>query len=128
MKRFMNTLFAALVIGVLAASSSALAGDKGKVDKKMITFPEDVMVNGTLIKAGEYEVKFDEAAGELSIIKNGKVKAKTSAHVESRSDKAKSTALRTREGGGNVELIGVTFGGSSQDVVVGARGAVSGTQ
>jgi hypothetical protein len=127
-KRFMNIFFAALVIGVLAASSSALAGDKGKVEKKMITFPEDVMVNGTLVKAGDYEVKFDETAGELSIIKNGKVKAKTSAHVEARTDKAKSTALRTREGGGNVELIGVTFGGSSQDVVVGARGSVSGTQ
>ena len=128
MKRFMNTVFAALVIGVLAASSSALAGDKGKVEKKMITFPEDVMVNGTLVKSGEYEVKFDETAGELSIIQNGKVKAKTSAHVEARTDKAKTTALRTREGSGNVELIGVTFGGSNQDVVVGARGAVSGTQ
>ena len=128
MKRFMNILFAALVIGVLAASSSALAGDKGKVEKKMVTFPEDVMVNGTLVKAGEYEVKFDETAGELSIIKNGKVKAKTSAHVETRTDKAKSTALRTREGSGNGELIGVTFGGTNQNVVVGARGAVSGTQ
>lgn len=128
MKRFMNIFFAALVVGVLAASSSALAGDKGKVEKKMITFPDDVMVNGTLVKAGEYEVKFDETAGELSIIKNGKVKAKTSAHVEARTDKAKSTTLRTRDGGGNVELIGVTFGGSSQDVIVGARGAVSGTQ
>jgi len=64
----------------------------------------------------------------LSIIQNGKVKAKTSAHMEARTEKAKSTALRTREGSGNVELVGVTFGGSNQDVVVGARGAVSGTQ
>ena len=127
MKRFMNTLFAALIVGALA-SFSVLAGDKGKVEKKMITFPEDVMVNGTLVKAGDYDVKFDESTNELSIIKNGKVQAKTAAHVETRTDKAKNTALRTIEKNGNSELIGVTFGGSDRDVMVGASGSTNGTQ
>jgi len=127
MKRFMTAVFVALVISALAAIS-ALAGDKGKVEKKTVTFPEDVMVNGTLVKAGEYEVKFDESSGELSILKNGKVKAKTTAHYEARTDKARSTALRTIQAGGNVELKGVTFGGSDQDVIVGARSSMNGTQ
>ena len=127
MKRFMKSFFVALVIGALA-SLSVMAGDKGKVEKKAVTFPDDVMVNGTLVKAGEYEVKFDEGAGELSIIKNGEVKAKTPAHVEQRSDKARSTALRTVDKGGNVELLGVTFGGSNRDVMVGASGSTNGTQ
>jgi hypothetical protein len=127
MKRFMKTFFAALIIGALA-SLSALAGDKGKVEKKTITFTDDVMVNGTLVKAGDYEVKFDESSNELSIVKNGKVLAKTPAHVETRSDKAKNTALRTVEKGGNAELIGVTFGGSDRDVMVGATGSTNGTQ
>ena len=127
MKRFMKGLFLALIIGALA-SISAFAGDKGKVEKKTITFPEDVMVNGTLVKAGDYEVAFNAETGELSIIKNGKVKAKTAAHVEARSEKAKNTALRTRAEGGNTELIGVTFGGSNQDVVVGSSGSTSGMQ
>lgn len=127
MKRFMKAIFVALVITALA-SISAMAGDKGKVEKKMVIFTEDTMVNGTLIKAGEYEVKFDDSTGELSVIKNGKVKAKTVAHYEARSGKAKDTALRTIEAGGNVELKGITFGGSDQDVIVGARGSVSGTQ
>src|SRR6266576_6266849 len=105
MKRFMKTFFAALIVGALA-SFSVLAGDKGKVEKKTITFPEDVMVNGTLVKAGDYEVKFDESTNELSIIRNGEVKVKTPAHVEARSDKAKSTALRTVEKGGATELLG----------------------
>ena len=127
MKRFMNTLFAALIVGALA-SFSVLAGDKGKVEKKMVTFPEDVMVNGTLVKAGDYEVKFDEGTNELSIIKNGKVQAKTAAHVETRTDKAKNTALRTIEKNGNSELLGVTFGGSDRDVMVGTSGSTNGTQ
>ena len=127
MKRFMNIFFATLIVGALA-SLSVLAGDKGKVEKKMITFTDDVMVNGTLIKAGDYEVKFDEGTNELSILKNGKVQAKTPAHVESRSEKAKNTALRTVDKNGNPELIGVTFGGSSRDVMVGASGSTNGTQ
>ena len=127
MKRFMKGFFVALVIGALA-SLSVLAGDKGKAEKKTITFPDDIMVNGTLVKAGDYEVKFDEGTGELSISQNGQVKAKTPAHVEPRSDKAKSTALRTVDKGGNAELLGVTFGGSNRDVIVGAGGSTSGTQ
>ena len=127
MKRFMKAFFAALIVSALA-SFSVLASDKGKVEKKMITFPEDVMVNGTLVKAGDYEVKFDDSTNELSIIQNGKVKAKTPAHVEARSEKAKNTALRTADKGGNTELIGVTFGGSDRDVMVGASGSTSGTQ
>jgi len=127
MKRFMKAFFAALIVSALA-SFSVLAGDKGKVEKKMITFPEDVMVNGTLVKANDYEVKFDDSTNELSIIQNGKVKAKTPAHVEARSEKAKNTALRTADKGGNTELIGVTFGGSDRDVMVGASGSTSGTQ
>lgn len=127
MKRFMKMGFLALVITALA-SLSAIAGDKGKVEKKAVTFTDDVMVNGTLVKKGNYEIKFDDSTGELSVIKNGKVVAKTSAHYEARSDKARSTALRTVDAGGNVELKGITFGGSDQDVIVGARGSVSGTQ
>ena len=128
MKRFMKTFFAALIVGALASLSALAAGDKGKVEKKMVTFPEDVTVNGTLVKAGDYEVKFDEGSNELSILKNGKVQAKTPAHVETRSEKAKNTALRTLEKGGSTELIGVTFGGSERDVMVGAGGSTSGTQ
>jgi hypothetical protein len=127
MKRFMKMSLVALAITALA-SISAIAGDKGKVEKKMVTFTEDIMVNGTLVKEGEYEIRFDDSTGELSVLKNGKVKAKTSAHYEARTDKAKITALRTVGSGSSVELKGVTFGGSDQDVIVGARGSVSGTQ
>ena len=74
MKAFMKTTFATLLVCALV-SIGAYAGDKGKSEKKMVTFPEDMMVNGTLVKAGDYEVKFDEATGTLSILRNGRVKA-----------------------------------------------------
>src|SRR2546421_9084062 len=127
MKRFIKSFFVALVIGALA-SFSALAGDRGKVGKKTVTLPDDIMVSGRLIKAGDYKMKFDEGTGELSIIRNGEVKAKVPAHVEARSDKARSTSLRTVDKGGNPELLSVTFGGSNRELIVGGSGSTSGTQ
>ena len=122
MRVFMKITLAALLICAFA-SIAVFAGSKDKVKKQFVTLTSDVMVNGTLVKAGDYEVKFDEQTGELAILKDGKVKAKTNAHLQARSEKARDTSVRTLEKGGVAELIAVTFGGSNQDVVVGTSGA-----
>ncbi len=126
MKVFLKSTFVTLMICALA-SIAVVTAAKDKVKAETVSFTEDTMVNGTLVKAGEYQVKFNEQTGELSILKDGKVKAKTTAQLRSRSDKAKNTAVRTLDKGGVAELIGFSFGGSKQDLVVGAgSGAVSG--
>jgi hypothetical protein len=124
MKVFLKSTFAALMICALASISIHAAA---KVKTENVTFDTDTMVNGTLLKAGDYQVKFNEQTGELAVLKNGKVKAKTTAQLQTRSDKAKHTAVRTLDKGGVAELIGFTFGGSTQDVMVSANGgAVTG--
>jgi hypothetical protein len=126
MKVFLKSTLAALMICALA-SITVFAAAKDKVKTESVTFTQDIMVNGTLVKAGDYQVKFNEQTGELSILKDGKVKAKTTAQIQSRSEKAKNTSVRTLEKGGTAELIGVTFGGSTRDLVVGgSSGAVTG--
>ena len=124
MKVFLKTFLLALLIGALA-SVSALA--KGKVKTETVTFASDTMVSGTLVKAGVYQMKFNEETNELTILKDGKVKAKTTAHFTPRADKAKNTGVRTVQNGNASELIGFTFGGSNQDLLVGnSGGAVTG--
>lgn len=126
MKVFLKSTLAAVMICALA-SIAVFAAAKDKVKTETVTFPSDVMVNGTLVKAGDYQLKFNEETGELAIMKNGKVKAKTTAHLQPRSEKAKDTAVRTIDKDSIAELVSVTFGGSNQDVVVGASGgAVTG--
>ena len=126
MKVVLKSTLAALMICALA-SISVFAAAKDKVKTENVTFVSDVMVNGTLVKPGDYQVKFNEETGELAIMKDGKVKAKTTAHLQSRSDKAKNTSFRTVDKGSIAELIGITFGGSNQEMVVGASGgAVTG--
>lgn len=126
MKVFLKSTLAAVMICALA-SIAVFAAAKDKVKTETVTFPSDVMVNGTLVKAGDYQLKFNEETGELAIMKNGKVKAKTTAHLQPRSEKAKDAAVRTIDKDSIAELVSVTFGGSNQDVVVGASGgAVTG--
>lgn len=126
MKVFLKSTLAALMICALASISIA-AAVKDKVRTESVTFTSDTMVNGTLVKAGDYQMKFNEQTGELTILKDGKVKAKTTAQIQTRSDKARNTSVRTLTKGNVAELIGFSFGGSKQDVVVSASGgAVTG--
>lgn len=126
MKRFITGFVCALAI-TLVASFGVAAKDKTK--KKTVEFTQDVTVNGTVLKAGTYEVKFNEETGELSVLKDGKVKATTTAHLEARSNEAKDTAVIIANTGGAVaELRGITFGGSNQNVIVGGSGGSSSAQ
>lgn|SRR5574341_2540119 len=128
MRNFLKRFFCALAIAAVA-SFSATARDKRKVEKKSVSLPQATMVNGTLLKPGEYQIKFDENTNELRIFQNGKVKATTLAHLEARAGKAKETAVvLVQDGGETAELRGVTFRGWDRDVVVNGSSPMSGNQ
>src|SRR5689334_6362989 len=126
MKRFITGFACALAIALFASLGIAA---KDKTKRKTVEFTQDVAVNGTVVKAGTYDVKYNEESGELSIIKDGKVKATTTAHLEPRSNEAKDTAVIIANTGGAVaEFRGITFGGSNQNVIVGSSGGSSSAQ
>ncbi len=118
MKSIMNRMLVVLMVTALT-SVVALA----KVQKHKVTFDQDIKVNGTLVKRGTYEVKFDDETGQLSIAKNGKVVAQAMAKLESRAKKANDFQLRSTTSGDEQQLTGVTFGGSDKDVVITISGA-----
>jgi hypothetical protein len=120
MKSIVNRIVVVIMIGALA-SVAAFA----KTQKQRVTFDNDIKVNGTLVKKGNYEVKFDEESGQLSIIKNGKTVAQTMAKLETRAKKANGFQLRSVGEGDQAELVGLTFGGSDKDVVVTGGGATT---
>ena len=120
MKSIVNRIVVVVMIGALA-SVAAFA----KTHKQRVTFENDVKVNGTVVKKGTYEVKFDDATGQLSINKNGKVVAQTMAKLEARAKKANGFQLRSVGTGESTELVGLTFGGSDKDVVITNSGATT---
>ena len=114
MKTFVNRIVIALVI---AALTGVLAFAKAK--KESVTFPNNVTINGTLVKRGTYEAEFNEQTNELSILKGSKVVAKTSARLEKRDSKAKDTQISWASNQDNTQkLLSITFGGSDQNIVV----------
>ena len=120
MKSIASRMLVVLMVGALT-SVVALA----KVQKHKVTFDNDIKVNGTLVKKGTYDVKFDDESGQLSIVKNGKVVAQAMARLENREKKANDFQLRSTSSGNETQLIGVTFGGSDKDVMITNSGATT---
>ena len=118
MRFFLNRIVLALVIGAMAGSLAL-----GKNKRDTIMFPENVKINGTLVKSGTYEVAFDEKTNELAIMKGGKVIAKAAGTLEKRAEKARRTEYRTSTGTEGTQLVRVAFSGSEQDIVVGNSAA-----
>lgn len=120
MKSIMSRMLVVLMVGALT-SVAALA----KTHKHKVTFEEDIKVNGTVVKRGTYDVKFDDESNQLSILKNGKVVAQAMARLESRDKKANDFQLRSTNKDNEQKLTGVTFGGSDKDVVITEGGATT---
>ena len=120
MKSIVSKIVTVVMVGALT-SVVAFA----KVQKEKVTFDSDIKVNGTVVKKGTYELKFDDESGQLSITKNGKVVAQAMAKLEQREKKANDFQLRSTTTGDETNLIGVTFGGSDKNVVITSNGSTT---
>jgi hypothetical protein len=118
MKSIVNRMLVVMLVGALT-SVVAFA----KVHKEKWTFENDIKVNGTLVKKGTYDVKFDDASGQLSVIKQGKVIAEAMTRTEQRAKKAADFQIRVITSGNEMQLVGVTFGGSDKDILIANGGA-----
>ena len=113
MRSKINQVVIAVVVCALMSISSV-----AKERTETLNLTQDVTINGTLVKKGQYKLKFDEQTGELLIMKGKKVVAKTTAKMEARTDKADRTEVNTVTNGTQNELRGISFRGESQRIVV----------
>jgi hypothetical protein len=120
MRKIVNLLVIAAVV-CLFSSLTVFGKDKSEY----ITLPQDVVINGTVVKKGEYKLKFDEKSGELLLMKGSKVVAKTLARIEQRDNKPGRTEFNTVNNGTQSELRGITFRGDSEKLVFGGSTASS---
>ena len=118
MKSIVSKMVAVLMVGALTGVVAF-----AKVHKEKVTFDSDIKVNGTVVKKGTYDVKFDDESGQLSITKNGKVVAQAMTKLEQRENKANDFQLRATTNGDETQLMGVTFGGSDKNVVITGSGS-----
>ena len=119
MKYLARHFFLGLMIFALAGFV-ALGKEHDKVKKEHLTFATDVVVNGTAVKAGDYDVSFNAQTGDLEILKGKKVVAKTTARLEQRAD---GKAHETRITMNNDQLVSIVFSGEDHNIVVGQGGS-----
>lgn len=112
-----------MIILALCALMSATGFAKGK--NEMVTLPQDVVIGGTLVKKGEYKLKFDEQTGELLLLKGKKVVARTSARLEKREKDAQRTEFGTILEGETKTLRSITFRGERTSIVMHERGGTT---
>ena len=115
MKYLAKQVFFGVMILALAGLV-ALGKEHDKVKKESVTFATSVTINGTLVKAGDYDLKFNEQTGDLEILRGKKVVAKTTAHLEQRTDgKARETRITMN----NDQLVSIVFSGEDHNIVIG---------
>ena len=121
MRRFLAQCLA-LVALIAVIAGSALADKK----KATVVFDKDIIVNGTLVKAGTYNAQFDFKTDTLSLMKeSGKVVATAPGTVEDRANKAAQTKIVTDLEGDNQVMTSITFSGDHRTITIagGAKAA-----
>jgi hypothetical protein len=98
----------------------ALAAGKSR----SVTFLSDVMLNGTTIKKGTYQVTFDEKTGELTISNRKTVIAKGNARLEKFTG-TPGTVYVTQS---NKELASIVFSGNQATLGGGGGGSSTAAQ
>src|SRR5437016_754462 len=96
----------------------ALAYEKNL--KEHMTFPDDLMVGNTVIKKGDYLIKYNAQTSEVSFLNlnKNKVIAMAMATVKVNDKKAESDAFYTSKTSAGEKLIGLRLGGQREELIL----------
>ena len=107
---------------VLCAMTGVVAMAKEK--SRVVTFGSDFIVGGTELKAGTYRVSFNDETNQVTILdrKTKTVLARAAARLEDRGSSTGSFDMRWATKGSTQVLIGITFPGAKQNIIVNEGG------
>jgi hypothetical protein len=104
----------------LAFALRALAGTVAlaKIKFHMVSFDQDMLVNGALVKKGEYQARFNEQNGELTILDGSRAVVTTTVKEETLGKKAPATSFEVKTGDNGPALTKITFVGSRYALLI----------
>lgn len=121
MKKKATIITTALMLCAMLGTM-ALAKNKSHT----ITFDQNIMVNGTVVKKGEYRARFNEQTNEFTILDGKRVVATTTAKEVMLNRKAAETSFDIKTSGATPVLTQVTFGGDRYSLMIGDTQAAEG--
>lgn len=102
----------------LMFAAVSFAGDDNKEIKHHVDFSDNFYVNNTMVKKGRYEVKFDPATNQISILDGNKVLASASASVEMLDKKSEFTTQDFMTTDKGMVLKSVKFQGDKRQIMI----------
>jgi hypothetical protein len=110
----------AATIIALAFALCALAGTMAlaKIKFHRVSFDQDMLVNGALVKKGEYQARFNEQNGELTILEGSRAVVTTTVKEETLAKKAPATSFEVKTGDNAPVLTKITFEGSRYALLI----------
>lgn len=110
---------ASKLVGMVLVSAIACGVAFAKEIRKEVAFSQAVLVNGTLVKEGTYDVVFDDQTNELSIVNGRKVVARAQAQLGKREERSRAVYVTRQEGdSNNMVLVSVTLKNNDQATIV----------
>jgi hypothetical protein len=100
----------------LCAQVGTMALAKSKFHR--ITFDQDMLVNGALVKKGEYQARFNEQDSELTILDGSRAVVTTKVKEETLAKKAPTTSFEVKTGDNGAMLTKITFEGSRYALLI----------
>ena len=119
----MNRIASRIAIALLICAASA-ASASAKVRGHLITFGQDFTVGGTTVKAGTYNVSYDDQKNELIVSDKKTKEVIAKADVGTQARKSDVNRLEVQlAGDGTQALVGVAFPGEKQLVTLSGAAA-----
>jgi hypothetical protein len=115
MRKIASSLLSLSLLCLLSAAP-ALA-EHGELTER-VTFSEDVLVNNTMVKAGEYKLAFDPESGMLKVMSGKEVVAQARATMRVNEQKADDDVIYSVMTAAGKALKSVKFGGQREEVVL----------
>jgi len=112
MKKLATGLMSLSLLCLLSAAALANHRDL----KEHITVSNKIWVNGTKIKPGNYTVRYDNASGQMTLSKNGKVVVRSAATVTTNIEKFDHDAILTHDTLNGAELTSIRLGGQREEI------------
>jgi hypothetical protein len=114
-----TSLIAICLLSLL--SFGAFADDHDKMLKEHFEFTSDVMVGGTLVKAGRYLIKYNTEKGVVKVINEAddkKVVATAKATVRMNDKTYERDEIVTKNTAGSMLLTGLRLGGQKEEITL----------
>jgi hypothetical protein len=118
MRKLGMNLMASVVI-----CAAALTAVEAKDRKKTVTLAESVLVNGTTVEKGEYEIRFNSETSEVTFLRDGDAVLTAKADVQMRENKAPYNTLSFKQTERGRLLESLTFQGDRRVLVLGGAEA-----